>query len=278
MCVRAATVVLTAAISTACAASGSWPRIVSVEAARGQPTLRGEWIATYDDALVSIAAIMTGQLGLPRLQATLHFYPDREAFRAGLEADGYSPAFARETAAALSAVSGFRRVLIDERSMDEVSWLFRVALLAHELTHTLQYEWSGGSRGTSDQWLREGFAEWVEVEVLVRLGFTTRAEAHRVLLGRLRGAGVARLPTLSQMVTFPDWVRLAQGMGQEAIYGHAMLATEFLLERQGVSAAIRSFELFGASDDRAANFQRAFGLELSESKAAFNERLSAMLR
>jgi hypothetical protein len=31
-------------------------------------------------------------------------------------------------------------------------------LLAHELTHTVQYELGGGHRGTSDQWLREGFA------------------------------------------------------------------------------------------------------------------------
>jgi hypothetical protein len=263
---------------SACASAGDWPRVLSVEGARGQPTLRGEWIATYDEALVSIADIMTGQLGLPTLQASLYFYPDREAFRLALEADGYTPDFARETAATLSAVSGFKRVLINDRSMEEVGWLFRVALLAHELTHTLQYEFGGGTRGTSDQWLREGFAEWVEVEVLVRLGFTTRGEARRVMLNRLRDAGADRLPTLSQMVTFPDWVGLAQRFGQEAVYGHAMLAAEFLLERHGLSAAIGYFELFRASNDRAANFRQAFGQDLRQFEADFNARLAALLR
>ena len=260
-----------------CATGGTWPRILSVEAARAQPT-RGEWIATYDEALVSIAAIMTNELGLPPLRASLHFYPDRTAFRSALEADGYPPDFARQTASTLSAVSGFQRVLINDQSMEEVGWLFRVALLAHELTHTLQYEFGGGSRGTSDQWLREGFAEWVEVEVLVRLGFTTRLEARRVMVNRLRDAGLQRLPTLSQLVTFPDWVAVVERFGQEAVYGHAMLAAEFLLERQGLPAAISYFELFRASDDRLANFRRAFGQDLRQFETDFSARLATLLR
>jgi hypothetical protein len=161
-------VIVTASMIAACATAGNWPRILSVEGARGQPT-RGEWIATYDEALVSIAAIMTGELGLPPLRASLYFYPDRAAFQSALEADGYPADFARQTATTLSAVSGYERVLINDRSIEEVGWLFRVALLAQELTHTQQYEFGGGSRGASDKWLREGFAEWVEVEVLVRL-------------------------------------------------------------------------------------------------------------
>jgi hypothetical protein len=261
----------------ACATGGNWPRILSVEGARAQPT-RGEWIATYDEALASIAAIMTGELGLPPLRASLYFYPDRTAFRAALEADGYPADFARQTASTLSAVSGFQRVLINDQSMEEVGWLFRVALLAHELTHTLQYEFGGGTRGTSDQWLREGFAEWVEVEVMVRLGFTTRLEARRVMLNRLRDAGIRRLPVLSQMVTFPDWVTLVERFGQEAVYGHAMLAAEFLLERRGLPAAVSYFELFRASDDRVANFRRAFGQDLREFEAEFNVRLATLLR
>ena len=221
---------------------------------------------------------MTEQLDLPPLKASMLFYPDRDAFRAALEAQGYAPDLARDTAATLTAVSGYQRVLINDRSMEEVGWLFRTALLAHELTHTLQYEWAGGIRGTSDQWLREGFAEWVEVEVLVRLGFTTRSAAQRVLLTRLREAGTRDLPTLSQMVTFPQWVALAQRVGQETLYGHAMLAADFLLERHGLPAAIGYFELFAASGDRAANFTRAFGQDLDAFETAFNARLATMLR
>jgi len=275
---RLVALVVAASLTAGCASAGGWPRVISVEGARAQPTVRGEWIGSYDEALVSIAAVMTDQLGLPPLDASILFYPDRDAFRTALEATGYTPDFARETAATLTAVSGHRRVIVNDRAMEDVGWLFRIALLAHELTHTLQYTFANGVRGTSDQWLREGFAEWVEVEVLVRLGFTSRPQAQRVLLGRLREARIERLPELSQMVTFPDWVSLAQQVGQEALYGHAMLAAGFLLDRHGLQAAIDYFEMFATSDDREDNFRRAFGQDLRAFETEFSARLTQMLR
>lgn len=256
----------------------TWPRVVAVTAITVPPTLRGEWIASYDEALASIAAIMADDLGLPPPDASVYFHPDAEAFRAALEADGYDPALARDTAATLSAVSGYKRVLVNDASMDAQPWPIRIALLAHELTHTVQYEFSGGSRGTSDQWLREGFAEWVEVEVLVRLGFTTRPQAQRVVLGRLRDVGVETLPALSQLVTFPDWVAVIGRSNQEAVYGHAMLATQFLLERTSVDAAIDYFRMFASSDDRLRNFERAFGEPLMTFEQAWLARQAALLR
>src|SRR5688572_7080969 len=157
-----------------CVSAGTWPRTLSVSAIRAPPMLRGDWITSDEEALASIALIMTRDLGLPQVQAELQFHRDRSAFRAALESTGYEPAFARQTAETLVAVSGHRRVLINDAGLQDMPMPYRIALLAHELTHTIQYEWGGGVRGTSDQWLREGFAEWVEVEALVRLGFTTR--------------------------------------------------------------------------------------------------------
>ena len=90
------------------------------------------------------------------------------------------------TAQTLVAVSGYRRVLINDAAVRELPWPYRIALLAHELTHTIQYEWGGGTRGTSEQWLREGFADWVEMETLVALGFTTREQARATVIRRLR--------------------------------------------------------------------------------------------
>jgi hypothetical protein len=271
-------ILIVAGAAAGCATAGAWPRVVAVGGASASAPARGEWISTYEEAAASIGSVMSGQLGLPSLQASLYFYPDGETFRGALEAEGYTPEFARQTAETLTAVSGFKRVLINDRSMEEVGWLFRTALLAHELTHTLQYDFAGGKRGTSDQWLREGFAEWVEVEVLVRLGFTTRTDARRVLRNRIRDAGVNRWPPLSAMVTFPQWVDLAQRFGQEALYGYAMLAAEYLVERHGLPAAIGYFELFAASDDRVANFRQAFGQDLSDFEMAFNARLAAIVR
>lgn len=270
-------VIVALLVLSACASTATWPRVV--QAGGGGPApLRGEWIDNYDQALASIAVVMTDQLDLPPPRAAFYFHRDRDAFQAALEAQGYPPELARQTASVLTAVSGHERVVVNDRALEEVGWLFRVALLAHELTHTLQYDFANGKRGTSDQWLREGFAEWVEVEVLVRLGFTTRPAAQRVLRTRLRDGRADRWPPLSEMVTFPQWVALAEQVGQEALYGYAAIATEHLLEQHGVAAVIGYFRLFGKSDDRLENFRRAFGYELTEFEQSFTERLRELLR
>jgi len=261
-------VCLMAASIAACVTANQWPRVMTLAQVRAQPVARGEWIEDYDTALVSIAAMMKSDLGLPDVQAALVFHRDRDAFRTALIADGYEPEAARVTATTLTAVSGHRRVLINDAGLREAPWPIRIALLAHELTHTLQYEWSGGSRGASDQWLREGFAEWVEVQALTRLGFTTPSRARATVLGRIRDVGGTKVfPPLSRMVTFPEWVALASRMEQEALYGHAWLATEALIERHGMTDVITYFELFARSDDRLANFRQAFGEELSAFEA-----------
>ncbi len=259
----------------ACVATASWPWVLSTAEVRAQPTTRGDWIASWEESVASIAAIMSGDLGLPAVNASLHFHRDRDAFRAALEDNGYDPAFARETAATLTAVSGPGRVLINEAGLAEFGWHYRVGILAHELTHTLQYDFGGGTRGTSEQWLREGFAEWVEVQVLSALDFTSPAQARSIALSQVKGGGTPA--ALSQMVTFPDWVALAQRAGQEPIYAQALLAVEFLLERHGVAKATEYFTLFAASDDRLANFRRAFGEDLEAFEAAWRVELRRLL-
>lgn len=260
---------MVAATAVGCASINTWPRVMTVGDLRAQAVARGEWIEDYDTAVVSIAALMKDDLGLPDVQAELIFHRDRDAFRAALLANGYDAEAARVTADTLTAVSGFRRVLINEDGLRDVPWPVRIALIAHELAHTLQYEWAGGTRGTSDQWLREGFAEWVEVQALTRLGFTTPARARATVLGRIREAGgSSAFPPLSKMVTFADWVSLAQRFDQEAFYGHAWMATEFLIERHGVDKVIGYFGLFARSSDRIVNFRTAFGEELPQFEAA----------
>src|SRR5262249_62084198 len=61
--------------------------------------------------------------------------------------------------------------------------------LAHELTHVVQYQLAGGRRGRSEQWLREGMADWVACQVLERLGVSSfrdeRAQVVRAVAGKL---------------------------------------------------------------------------------------------
>jgi pyridine nucleotide-disulfide oxidoreductase family protein len=266
-------------LAAGCVTAGPWPRTLAIGDIRAQPTVRGEWIASDEEALASIAAIMSRDLGLPPVRAELQFHRDRDAFRDALVRTGYEPAFAQQTAQTLVAVSGFRRVFINDAALQDLPMPYRIALLAHELTHTIQYEWGGGTRGTSDQWLREGFAEWVEVEALIALGFTTRQQARATILRRLRQAGVARtLPPLSAMVTFPEWVSLAQKFGEEPIYGYAGIATELLLERHGLAKTIAYFEMFARSSDRLGNFRQAFGEDVQAFADSFRVHLATLLR
>jgi hypothetical protein len=268
-----------AIVAAGCATAATWPRTLSIADVRARPTTRGEWIASDDEALASIGAIMARDLGLPEPVASLVFHKDRDAFRLALEADGYDPAFARVTAQTLAAVSGFRRVVINDAAVRELPWPYRIALLAHELTHTIQYEWGGGTRGTSEQWLREGFADWVEMETLVALGFTSREQARATVIRRLREAGIARSPpALARMVTFPDWVTLVGQFGEEPLYGYAMIAAQLVLERHGLARTVGYFELFAGSSDRVGNFRRAFGEDLPAFEAAFRDHLAELLR
>jgi hypothetical protein len=259
-----------------CAARTTWPRTLSTTALQARPVDRGAWISNYDTALVSIARIMERDLGLPAVPVDLHFYRDREAFRAALEAGGYDGELATDAAATMAAITGHRRVLLNDAELRPLDWPFRVALLAHELTHAVQYELAGGRRGTSEQWLREGFAEWVEVEVLTSLGFTTPDGARRVAGERVRRT--RQLPALTTMVTFPDWVRAGLRVGTEGIYAQALLAAGLLVERHGVPAVLAYFRSFRESEDRLANFRQAFGEDLAAFEAAFGARLTESTR
>jgi hypothetical protein len=266
-------------LSGACAPATSGPAVLSIPEVRASPVRSGELITGYDLAVVSIAAIMERDLGLPSVQASLYFYPDRAAFGAALEEQGYTPEFARDAVSTLSGIGGFRRVLLNDSSLRWLEWPYRIGLLAHELTHTVQYEFSGGRRSTSEQWLREGFAEWVEVSVMEALGLTTWDHARTITVQRVRDAARrGPLPTFPEMVTYPDWVSVILKGSEEAVYAHALLAVDLLISRHGRGAAIDYFRLFAGSEDRLANFRSAFGEDLSSFDRVFREHLARTLR
>lgn len=244
----------------ACGSPAAWPRLVSTADARGPRLATGSWIADYDAALATIAAVMRDDLSLPLGDATLVFYRDRDALAVALRDSGYTDQLATESARTLTAIGGSRRVLLNDAVVSEMTWPQRVALLAHELTHTLQYEIAGGRRGASEQWLREGFAEWVRIEVLSELGFTTRNAARLPVRRDVRAANA--LPLLGELAVFPAWVAAAQRTGTEALYAQALLAVDLLVEEHGAPALVDYFRHFATSDDRHTHFRAAFGEDL----------------
>jgi hypothetical protein len=265
--------------AAACASGAGGPIVLSVPEVRAPSVTVGAWIDNYDSAVVSIAEILTRDLGLPAIQASLYFYDDRAAFQQALELDGYEPGFARDAADTLSGIAGFRRVILNDANLRWLEWPNRVALLAHELTHTVQYEFSRGRRSTSEQWLREGFAEWVEVYVMDVLDFTTWNQARAIAVQRVRDAARRQPPpAFVDMVTYPQWVRTVQRSGEAAVYAQALLAADLLIARHGRDAVIGYFRLFETSEDRLGNFRTAFGEDLAVFETAFREHLARIAK
>jgi hypothetical protein len=184
---------------------------------------------------------------------------------------GFDPKLARDTARNLRAVGGYRGVLLNDSKLVSLSWPDRVALLAHEMTHSVQYELGGGRRGTSDQWLREGFADWVSLRLIERLGGAARGELRWQRIAEFRESG--RTWPLAEMVTFPQWVALSV-RSDGASYVQAYLAADFLIERNGIQTVNGYFARFAESEDRLGNFRAVFGQELP----AFEKMLIARLR
>jgi hypothetical protein len=255
----------------ACSLSNE-PRLVTTPQSSARAATHIDAIHDYRSAVAAISAVLERDLGFAPVPVTFRFYPSRAAFEAALIDIGHDPAFAKTTARTMTAVGGHRGVLLNESAVAQMDWTQRTLLLAHELTHSLQYELGGGRRGTSDQWLREGFAEWVSIRVLDRLDAISLTAFRRQRQNELRRAGRAQVPSLSDMVTFRQWVEIGTERGPAA-YAAGFLAVELLVEQHGLDALVNYFSRFASSQDRLANFQGAFGQDLDAFEAALAERL-----
>ena len=268
---RVGVVFVFAILASACALSHE-PRRISIPQPGTRPATRMDQIDDYRTATATIAWIAERDLGFSQFPVTFHFYPNRDSFERALIGVGYDPSLARSTARTMMAVGGHRGVLLNNGKVEGLSWPERVALLAHELGHTLQYELGGGQRGTSDQWLREGFAEWLSLRVLERLNAFTTEAVRRARRSELHAAGRSKIPPLGDLVTFPQWVRAGEQL-RGSVYSLAFLAVDFLLERHGVAAVITYFQRFAFSQDRVGNFRAAFGEDVQTFEAAMNRTI-----
>jgi hypothetical protein len=265
---RALCLLLAMASAGGCATVPREPWVVESAAMRATGVRRVDWVGSWPQALATVLDVFERDLGLPRLPVRLVFLPDDRRFEQLLLEIGYTPALARDTARTMTAIGGHGNVLLNEARLAGDGWTERVALLAHELTHVLQYRLGGGTRGQSDQWLREGFADWVEMRVLEELGAAEAAAARADALRRLRAVRPDRLPPLSALATFPDWVARNQERTEGDLYEQAQVAVTVLVEQRGAARVIEYFQRFAERQARAANFEEAFG----ESVEAFDRR------
>jgi len=285
--------VVAALLFGACATAQREPWVLTTDELRERPLRDLERVSSYQQALATALDIMQRDLGLPELEARLLFLPDSKRFKAVLIRIGYPPGFARDVTREMIALGGHRVVLINQRRLEREhgGWPGRVGFLAHELGHVLQYAVGGGTRGTSAQWLREGFAEWLEARVLEAPDRADGAKARSRAILRVRthsqarvmslggpnplaefveqAQGPARLPALADLGSWPDWVVQSRSSSGPILPDYAFVAVSLLIERHGVPAVVRYFALFAERQDPAANFLEAF----AEPEAQFEQRL-----
>jgi len=263
-------------VAGGCAETVGDPQFLPVPPA-GETAAASRDIRDYPAALAAVADAFEREFQLPRPQVTVVLFPNRRSFEEGLLTIGYAPEFARQSAMAFRAIGGATGVLVNDGALRGARWPDRVQLLAHELVHCVQYRFANGVRGTSEQWLREGFAEIVSMQVVERLGLGRYRRLREALLDPLADVRPGTLPVpLARISTFPEWAA-AQGRYEVPLYSQAFVAAELLHEQHGSEAIVRYFRLFGTSMDKDANFTQAFGMTLAQFDREFMARWHLVL-
>jgi hypothetical protein len=262
--------VLAVALS-GCASAPQQPVHLRLPGLSAKPVLRLAWIDNYPRALATIAYILENDLQLPQVDASLRFYPSREALVDALVRSGYDHTAALEITASVGALAADGNIILNESALIRRPWSQRIAVLAHELTHSVQYQLANGRRGASDQWLREGFSEWVAVRVLERLHVTTLPRVRYARMRHVRNE--PELPSLGALARSEEWLAPVRRQADAAMYPYAFLAVDLLVQLHGTQKVIGYFRLFALTDDREWAFRTTFGQDVGSFERELRRRI-----
>ena len=215
-------------------------------------------------AVEEIVTIMRDEMTLPVPdRVNVYVYDSRSAFRDGLMDEGYVAADrVNEIASFAAGLARPGRVLLHARATrGKLEWR---RLIAHELTHVVQFNLAGGD-GRADQWLAEGLAERVAFDVLERLGMDSVAERRqRALAGARKHPGFAngRLD-LAALGSPREFTLRHQRDGSLETYQLSFLMADYLVQRDGLQTVLDYFRNCRIMDrDRA--FARTFGQPIQQ--------------
>ncbi len=253
--------------------------MIPVALREGKQAVAGQ-ITDYPTALDAILRVLVEKFSLPiPPRYTLEIHATRLDFQAALIDDlDFEPAIARTTAAFAKAAVGNRKVLVNETVMAESGWPERILTLAHELVHTTQRELANDHSLIRNQWLVEGFAEWIAFQVMDALGFEDLAKARARMTGEAREVRRAGpLPELRQLDTLELWILTRNERGFKATYPVSFLIMDYLVERHSFAAVVEYFRRFGSSEDHVANFNAAFGEDLGSFQVLLERHFAKLL-
>lgn len=253
----------------------------------------------YPGALAAIVSVMVRDLKLPAVEGWVIIYPSQVAYESGVVAESendlerlrkqFGPRAnrlneeewvfaARRSAAGSVAVGMYKKVLVNDWRVARYPWPEWIRVLAHELTHTVERELIDGRLTTSDQWLREGFAEWVGCKVVDTFGAENFAASRKRALDGIASASYYQtFPSLSQLARNSEWLTWSRTLGRPATYGQALIAVDLLIEQKGLAAVVEYFRLFGKLNNRERNFTTAFGEPVASFDEKFSKHLQALL-
>ena len=273
---RALVAVALVGLAAGCATHGRDPVYVTVNGGDPPPVSERSSDA---EVLRSVATVLVTRLGLPLTPPVrAYFYGSPEDFEHGLVTHGgVNAEIARDRSTLAVGVGARRAIFLRGDRLRATSFPTRVGVLAHELTHISQYELGDGRRGSSEQWLREGFAECVKFRTLESLGIRSYLESRAATVSALRSAMLAApLPGLETLEANRDWIAALRSSGGFRTYGQAFLATDRLVERVGHRRVVDYFRRASASRDRDATFMESFGISRAEYFADFRGYLASL--
>jgi hypothetical protein len=277
--VRGSARILCLLLALAAGAAQANPReIVLPSTPAPAPSFQG--ISDYPAAVQAIVNVLAGTLGLPVPAYTMEVHAQPADFQQALMRHlRLQPETAATAMRFAKAAVGNRRVLVNDALMLRDDWPARLLTLAHEMAHTSQLELAGHRSLVRNQWLVEGFAEWVALRVVDRLGARPLATEHADVVQRVRAVRDAgKLAPLEQLDTLGQWVLARQQRGFDALYPYAYLAVDLLVERHSLQQVLAYFSRHRDSADAQAHFEAAFGRTLAQFQLEFDEHLAQVLR
>lgn len=250
----------------------------------------------YPAALAAITSVMVRDLQLPAVEGSVTVYSSQASYESGVVAESEQDLArlrqqlgarvtrlneeefifaARRFAVGSVAVGMYKKVLINDWRVNKYPWSEWIRVLAHELTHTVAKDLVEGRITTADQWLHEGFAEWVGYKVVDAFGAENFALSRKRVLDDIAGASYYQtFPSLRQLARNSEWLTWTRTLGRPATYGQALVAVDLLVEEKGIPAMVEYFQLFAKVNNRERHFATAFG----EPVASFDERFSKHLQ
>ena len=253
----------------------------------------------YEKMLAAITSVMITELKLPAVHGSVTFYSSQASFEAGVtqatkedmerlrqqlgpvgnQLNGEAALLsAKRFAVSSVALAMHEKVLVNEWKFSKTPRSEQLHVLAHELTHLVQKQMVAYRLILFDQWLVEGFAEWVGYKVADALAVESMAQGRETTLGSIATAkSYQTFPNLRQLTVNSDWITWSRTLGRTATYGQALIAVDYLIEQKGVPAVIEYFRLFRKINDHNRNFARAFGESITSFDERFESHLEALL-